>query len=399
MCAPLVRKRIGDACAHVTGPEKFVPTLLLVDDDTQLLASLGATLEDAGYTVLRANRLDVAGRFIATELVDAMVLEVATERGQGWDFLREVVDVRNLPVMVLSAQGREEDVVAALNSGAMDYLTKPFRSNELLARLKSRLRVAPVEVSIPPAMSFSPASVRASKKDDIDSPLFMDMAAEHSLLQERQSAEVHSGNLEELPLDQRLRVARQRLKLSLVQIELDTKLRLWYIQAMEEGRFGMLPRGQAERMLRTYVQYLGLDVERAVEDLRSGFVDLPIQPLAYLGGKPEPREFPQWIILAVAAALALVIGLGSIWFFAADQVGAIGANLRGMVVRPTVTPTPTRTPVPTLTPTRTPTPTLTPTPTPTIIPTATQIPPTPETPPSPAPVPSGAANRGPKRRF
>jgi cytoskeletal protein RodZ len=247
-------------------------------------------------------------------------------------------------------------------------------------------------------MPFPVTRARVTK-DETDLSLFMDMAAEHSLLQERQSAEVHTSNLEELPLDQRLRIARQRLKLSLVQIELDTKLRLWYIQAMEEGRFGMLPRGSAEQMLRTYVKYLGLDAERAVQDLRSGFVDVPIQPLAHLGGRPEPREFPQWIVLAVAAALALIIGVGSIWFFAADQVGAISTNLRGMVIRPTVTPTPTRTPVPTLTPTRTPTPTVTPTPTPTVAPTATQIPPTPEALPSPAPVPSGAANRGPKRRF
>ncbi len=373
-----------------------MPTLLLVDDDTQLLAALGDALAASGYTVLRANRLDVAERMVATELVDAVVLEVSTEHGQGWDFLREAVEVRGLPVLVLSGHAREEDIVAAFDLGAVEFLAKPYHTNELKARLRARLGgvtrapsttmitgPAPISASSSPLPTTSMAA-----RDDVDSPLFMDLAAEHSLLQERQAAEAYTGNIEELPLSDRLKTTRQRLRLALVQIELDTKLRIWYIQAMEEGRFGMLPRGAAEQMLRTYASYLGLDVPHAVADFRAEYADTLVQPIAYLGGRPEPRDMPQWIVVTAAALLALVLGVGSIWYFARDQVVAVNSNLRTLVSPPTATTIPTPTRPPTLTPTSTPAPTTTPMPTPTATEAPTPVPtaiaePTPGATPSP----------------
>ncbi len=351
-----------------------MPTILIVDDDVNLLSSLGATLDAHGYRALRASRIEQAGRFVATELIDIVLLEVETEHGRGWDFLREVTGLRHLPTIVVSSHGLEEDVVAALDLGAIDYLAKPFRTNELLARIRAHQRTgqsqAPAAAPAPSAPVATPrprAAAFADEAIDPDAPLFMDAAAEHSLLQERGTFESYSGNIEELPLGARLRAARQRGNLSLVQVELDTKLRIWYLQAMEETRFGMLPRGMAEQMLRTYTQYLGLDVEHALADFRAEFGDLPMQPLAYLGGKPEPREIPSWIVIAASALLALALGIGGLWFLAPDQVSALNANLRTMINPPTVTPTPTVTPPPTLTPT--PTHTATPTATPTLTPT------------------------------
>lgn len=372
-----------------------MPTLLLIDDDTQLLPSLASALEAAGYTALQVSRLDVAGRMIATEAIDAVVLDVATEHGQGWEFLREAVEFRGLPVIVLSGHAREEDISAAFNLGAADFLAKPYRTAELLARLRARVPArssvaGPVGGQLTPRASTraSAAPAYAGASDEADSPLFMDMAAEHSLLQERMRADVYAGNIEELPLSARLRTARQRLKLSLVQIELDTKLRIWYLQAMEEDRFGMLPRGSAEQMLRTYAKYLGLDVQHAVADFRAEHADLPFQPLAHLGGRPQPRDVPQWLVVSTAALLALVLGLGAIWWFAADEVVALNTNLRTLVSPPTATATPTPTRPPTLTPTATPAPTLTSTPRPTDIPSPTSTPvptvgPTPVTTPGP----------------
>ncbi len=373
---------LGSGSIVLAQLERSVPTLLLIDDDTQLLRSLASALEEAGYTALQATRLDVAGRMIATEAMDAVVLDVATEHGQGWEFLREAVEFRGLPVIVLSGHAREEDISAAFNLGAADFLAKPYRTAELLARLKARVpgRSSASAGSVdgqkasrtPTAVSTSPAYGRAN--DEVDSPLFMDMAAEHSLLQERMRADVYAGNIEELPLSARLRTARQRLNLSLVQIELDTKLRIWYLQAMEEDRFGMLPRGSAEQMLKTYAKYLGLDVPHAVADFRAEHADLPFQPLAYLGGRPEPRDVPQWLVVSTSALLALVLGLGAIWWFAADEVVALNTNLRTLVRPPTATATPMPTRPPTLTPTATPAPTLTSTPRPTETPSPTSTP-------------------------
>lgn len=354
-----------------------MPTILLVDDDIQLLSSLAAALEQAGYRVMRASRLDQAGRIVATDMLDLVLLEVGTEHGRGWDLLREIVAVRRIPVIVVSSYGVEEDVVAALDMGAVDFLAKPFRTNELLARIRVQIRdagapqpaitppVAPPSAA-PPAPDVYRSAYAAYDDVDVSSPVFMDAAAEHSLLQERADVEHYEGDIEDLPLGQRFRAARQRRKLSLVQVELDTKIRLWYVQAMEEARFGMLPRsGMAEQMVRTYAAYLGLDIEHALRDFRAEYADLPPQPYAYLGGRPEPRDVPQWAIVTTAVVLALVLGIGGIWFFAADEVSAIGGNLRAIVIRPTATRTPQPTRPPTLTPTRTAQPTVTQTPQPT----------------------------------
>lgn len=366
-------------------------TILVIDDDIAILSALSAALESAGHRVLRAGRLDQAGRIVATESLDLVLLEVGAEHGGGWDLLRELADLRKMPVLVLSSHGLEEDIVAALDIGAVDYLTKPFRTNELLARVRVQLRAArssaasytadpsPLLSAAPwvaPAVQSSnlpPGDLPSSAHDQ--SAIFMDHAAEHSLLQDRMQVEVAAGEIESLPLGPRLRAARQLRKLSLVQIELDTKLRIWYTQAMEESRFGVLPRsGMAEQMVRTYAKYLGLDVEHAVADFRAEYADLPVQPLAYLGGRPEPRELPQWLIVSAAALLALVLGLGGAWLLVPDQVAALTTNLRERVVPPTATATPTPTRPPTLTPTRTPAPTVTPTRTPAPTATATVTP-------------------------
>lgn len=365
-------------------------TILLIDDDMHVQASLGELLREAGYQVISVSGVDQADLALAGQAVDLALLEVATQHGEGWNYLRMLAHGRGVPVIVVSRHGREEDIVAAFDLGASDVVTKPFHSGELLARVRARLRdhgqAASAAVVAPahPATPSSPPAAAAERfsaadGDAQDTPVFIDPADEQALLRERDAAEEPPADLDSLPLSDRLRAARRRLKLSLVQAELETKLRMWYLQAMEEARFGLLPRGaQAEEMVRRYAAYLGLDPERAVTDFRTEYGEQPPQPIAYLGGRPEPREIPQWLIVTTAALLALAIGVGAIWFFAAEQAAALGANLRALVSPPTATPTPTATPFPTLTPTPQPTATATPTPrpttTPTPRPTATPLP-------------------------
>lgn len=353
-----------------------MPTILIADDDISLIATLAAVLERAGYRVQRASRVDQASRIIISERIDLTLLEVGMEHGRGWELLREIAQIRGGQVIVLTGYGVEEDIVSAFDIGASDVIPKPYRTNELLARVRARLRAADVDT---PAIELPPDDVehdrsippRPDRYDEYNEPadngpIFMDAADEHTLLRDRIQEEVYEGDLEELPLGERLHAARKRKNLSLVQVELDTKLRIWYLQAMEESRFGMLPRsGMAEQMLRTYAEYLGVDVAHAVSDFRGEFADIPMQPLANLGGRPEPREIPQRLIIGVAVLLALVLGLGGWWLFAPDQVTALGSNMRALVSQPTPTLTPAPTRAPTLTPTRTPEPTATSTPRPT----------------------------------
>jgi cytoskeletal protein RodZ len=177
-----------------------------------------------------------------------------------------------------------------------------------------------------------------------------------------------------------------------VQVNLDTKVPIWYLQAMEEEKFSMLPRGPAALdMVRIYAEYLGLDATRAVTDYRAHHDASPFRPIPSLGGAPEPREIPPWVSIAVAAVLALVLGIGGIWYVAGDRLPVLAANMRSLVVDPTTTPTPSPTATPTLTPTatRTPTATATPSATPTLAPTPEPSPTSP--PPTLAPAPSVTA--------
>lgn len=385
-----------------------MPTILLVDDDLNILSAMAIPLEGAGYRVQRASRLDQAGRIVAADTLDLVLLDVATDHGRGWDLLREIVELRDIPVIVVSGHAIEDDVVAAFEIGAVDFVPKPFRMGELLARVRARLRSQPSSgratlpgEAVPPAPEVFAAEpeppalyampVRAAPDD---TPIFMDAADEQMLLFERTDAAAFEGDIEELPLGERLRMARQRAGMSLVQVELDTRLRIWYIQAMEEARFGLLPRGNAaETMVRNYARYLGVDVEHAARDFRSAYAVQPTQQITNLGAPPQPREIPQPLIIAAAALLALVVGIGGFRLFAPNQAAALSENVNLLINPPTVTPTPTPTVPPTVTPTTVPTATPTPTSTPTATPTETPRPTdTPQPTPDPALTPVASAS-------
>jgi cytoskeletal protein RodZ len=225
-----------------------------------------------------------------------------------------------------------------------------------------------------------------------EGPVFISHADEQSLMEPADIGGAATLDEENLPLGARLRTVRHRRRLTLVQVNLDTKIPIWYLQAMEEEKFSMLPRGPvAIDMVRTYADYLGLDGSRAVADYRTQQDVSPFKPIPSLGGPPEPREIPPWLGIAVAAALALVLGLGGLWYLAGDRMPALASNIRGLVVRPTATSTPSPTVPPTITPTVTRAPTVTPTATLAPTPTATVEPSPSPAPPPPAP----AATAGP----
>lgn len=349
-----------------------MPTILAIDDDASALSALASTLESEGHHVERSPSIDQARHFLDEHDPDLIILEVAADDGAGWNLLRDIVRFEGPPTIVVTRRGREEEVVEALSSGAADVLTKPFRSAELIARVRTRLR--PRAPTPPPA----PPPPRIAPRAD-EGPVFISHADEQSLMEPPEIGGVASLDEENLPLGARLHTVRQRRRLTLVQVNLDTKVPIWYLQAMEEEKFSMLPRGPAAiEMVRTYAEYLGLDGNRAVADYRAQHDASPFKPIPSLGGAPEPREIPPWLGIAVAAALALALGLGGIWYVAGNRVPALASNIRGLVVRPTATLTPSPTAPPTITPTatRTPTttPTVTPTATPTVAPSATTAP-------------------------
>ena len=116
------------------------PRVLVVDDEPQIVRGLKIILRSAGYAVEAAETKAEAMAALSSRPPDALVLDLVLPDGQGVDVCREVRSWSRLPILVLSAVGDEREKVRALDAGADDYVTKPFGTDELLARLRAVLR-------------------------------------------------------------------------------------------------------------------------------------------------------------------------------------------------------------------------------------------------------------------
>jgi two-component system, OmpR family, KDP operon response regulator KdpE len=116
--------------------------VLVVDDEPQIVRGLKVILRDAGYEVEAATTKQEALDAVAARPPDAVVLDLVLPDGSGVDVCSEIRTWSGLPIIVLSAVGDEREKVRALDVGADDYITKPFGTDELLARLRAALRRA-----------------------------------------------------------------------------------------------------------------------------------------------------------------------------------------------------------------------------------------------------------------
>jgi two-component system, OmpR family, KDP operon response regulator KdpE len=114
--------------------------VLIVDDEPQIVRGLKVILRNAGYDVETATTKEEALDAISVRPPDALVLDLVLPDGSGVDVCSELRSWSDLPVIVLSAIGDEREKVRALDVGADDYITKPFGTEELLARLRAVLR-------------------------------------------------------------------------------------------------------------------------------------------------------------------------------------------------------------------------------------------------------------------
>ncbi len=121
----------------MTDPRRLV---LLVEDEPQMRRFLRASLVSHGYRLLEACTMREGDRLVTEDKPDLVLLDLGLPDGDGIDFVRRMREWSRTPVIVLSARGREEDKVDALDAGADDYLTKPFGVKELLARLRVAIR-------------------------------------------------------------------------------------------------------------------------------------------------------------------------------------------------------------------------------------------------------------------
>ena len=123
-------------------PSKSSPTLLIVDDEPQMRRLLRVTLEANGYRVLDAPTGNDALIEAAQRRPDLVLLDLGLPDIGGMTVLKRIREWSHVPVIILSVRDQEEEKVAALDYGADDYVTKPFNSAELLARVRAALRHA-----------------------------------------------------------------------------------------------------------------------------------------------------------------------------------------------------------------------------------------------------------------
>lgn len=116
--------------------------VLVVEDEPQLRRFIRAALTAHGYRILEAERVSDALMLLTSHNPEVVLLDLGLPDGDGLELIPRVREWSAVPIIVLSARGREEDKVAALDGGADDYITKPFAVSELLARLRVALRHA-----------------------------------------------------------------------------------------------------------------------------------------------------------------------------------------------------------------------------------------------------------------
>ena len=114
--------------------------ILLIEDESNICAFVSALLDANGYQSIVAKNLSEAKLIYFSHIPDLVILDLGLPDGDGSEFLQEIRRKDATPIIVLSARGDEGEKVRLLDMGANDYVTKPFGSAELLARVRTALR-------------------------------------------------------------------------------------------------------------------------------------------------------------------------------------------------------------------------------------------------------------------
>ncbi|ADQ17830.1 two component transcriptional regulator, winged helix family [Leadbetterella byssophila DSM 17132] len=122
-------------------------TLLIIDDEPQIRRLLSINFQNQEYKVIEAATADEGLRLAASHLPDLILLDLGLPDLSGHELLKQLREWYTKPILILTVENKEEDIVVALDNGANDYLCKPFRVGELLARVRSALRMNTTESS------------------------------------------------------------------------------------------------------------------------------------------------------------------------------------------------------------------------------------------------------------
>ena len=116
---------------------------MVIDDDTRLRALLQRYLQENGFAVTTAKDAENARMFLSQYIFDLLIVDVMMPNETGLEFLQNLRKTSQIPAIVLTAMGKTEDRISGLESGADDYLAKPFEPKELVLRINNILRRIP----------------------------------------------------------------------------------------------------------------------------------------------------------------------------------------------------------------------------------------------------------------
>jgi two-component system response regulator RegX3 len=116
------------------------PVILIVEDEESYQDALNIGLSVEGFVVIGATNIAEARELLGSAKPDLVLLDVMLPDGSGLDYCRELHDTTRIPIIMVTARTSEVDVILGLEIGAADYVTKPYRLRELVARIRAVLR-------------------------------------------------------------------------------------------------------------------------------------------------------------------------------------------------------------------------------------------------------------------
>ena len=114
--------------------------ILIIEDDKSIARLQKDYLEINGYEVIIEPTGDITKIIPLLEGVSLVILDLMLPSGNGIDICKRIQSLRDMPIIIVSAKNQDMDIVLGLGVGADDYMTKPFSTNELIARVKAQLR-------------------------------------------------------------------------------------------------------------------------------------------------------------------------------------------------------------------------------------------------------------------
>ena len=142
--------------------------ILLVEDNYTIIKGLKYSFDINNYDLIAKTSLYETKKFLLSSVIDLIILDITLPDGNGLDFYENNIKDLNIPTIFLTAKDDEESIVKGLNIGAEDYITKPFSTKELLARInKIRLRFQKKSIIVVKNIKFDLDKMEVSKNDKI----------------------------------------------------------------------------------------------------------------------------------------------------------------------------------------------------------------------------------------